>query len=84
MKENAEKFAEGENAEKRGEVETAITELKSSLEGTDLAAIKSATEKVSELSQQLGAALYAENAAAEEAPQSDDGVQDAEIVEEAK
>jgi molecular chaperone DnaK len=84
LKENAEKFAEGENAEKRGEVETAITELKTSLEGTDLAAIKSATEKVSELSQQLGAALYAENAAAEEAPQSDDGVQDAEIVEEAK
>ena len=84
LKENAEKFAEGENAEKRGEVETAITELKTSLEGTDLPAIKSATEKVSELSQQLGAALYAENAAAQEAPQSDDGVQDAEIVEEAK
>ena len=84
LKDNAEKFSEGENAEKRGEVETAITELKSSLEGTDLAAIKSATEKVSELSQQLGAALYAENAAAQEAPQSDDGVEDAEIVEESK
>ena len=84
LKDNAEKFSEGENAEKRGEVETAITELKSSLEGTDLAAIKSATEKVSELSQQLGAALYAANAAAQEAPQSDDGVEDAEIVEESK
>jgi len=82
LKDNADKFAEGENATKRGEVEAAITELKSALEGTDLAAIKSATEKVAELSQQLGAALYAANAAASEAPKSDDGVQDAEVVEE--
>ena len=82
LKDNADKFAEGENATKRGEVEAAITELKSALEGTDLASIKSATEKVAELSQQLGAALYAANAAASEAPKSDDGVQDAEVVEE--
>ena len=74
----------GENAEKRVEVETAIADLKKALEGTDLAAIKSATEKTSELSQQLGAALYAANAATAEAPQADDGVQDAEIVEESK
>ena len=82
LKDNADKFTEGENATKRGEVEAAITELKSALEGTDLATIKSATEKVAELSQQLGAALYAANAAASEAPKSDDGVQDAEVVEE--
>jgi len=56
--------------------------LKKSLEGNDLPAIKSATEKVSELSQQLGAALYAANAAQAETPKADDGVQDAEIVEE--
>ena len=84
LKDNAEKFTEGENAEKRGEVETAIADLKKALEGTDLPAIKSATEKVSELSQQLGAALYAANAASAEAPQADDGVEDAEIVEESK
>jgi len=84
LKDNAEKFTEGENAEKRGEVETAVADLKKALEGTDLPAIKSATEKVSELSQQLGAALYAANAAATEAPQADDGVEDAEIVEESK
>jgi len=82
LKDNADKFAEGENATKRGEVEAAITELKSALEGSDLSAIKSSTEKVGELSQQLGAALYAANAAASEAPKSDDGVQDAEVVEE--
>ena len=84
LKDNAEKFTEGENAEKRGEVETAIADLKKALEGNDLPAIKSATEKVSELSQQLGAALYAANAATAEAPQADDGVEDAEIVEESK
>jgi len=84
LKDNAEKFTEGENAEKRGEVETAVADLKKALEGTDLPAIKSATEKVNELSQQLGAALYAANAASAEAPQADDGVEDAEIVEESK
>jgi len=84
LKDNEDKFKEGENAEKRAEVETAIADLKKALEGTDLSAIKSATEKVSELSQQLGAALYAANAAAgsSEEAKADDGVQDAEIVEE--
>jgi molecular chaperone DnaK len=83
LKDNADKFAEGENAEKRTEVETAITELKSALEGSDIPAIKSATEKVNELSQQLGAALYAANAAAAEGEaKPEDGVEDAEIVEE--
>jgi molecular chaperone DnaK len=83
LKENEDKFKEGENAEKRAEVESAIAELKKALEGTDNAAIKSASDKVQELSSQLGAALYAANAAAasNEKP-ADDGVQDAEIVDE--
>ena len=83
LKENGEKFTEGENLEKKTELEAALATLKSSIEGSDLSAIKSNTEKVSELSQQLGAALYAANAAASEAPKEDDGVQDAEVVEEA-
>ena len=86
LKDNADKFNEGENATKKSEVETAIADLKKSLEGNDLSAIKSATEKVSEISQQLGAALYAANAAqatAGETP-ADDGVQDAEVVDEQK
>ena len=82
LKENADKFTEGENAEKRAEVEAAIAELKTALEGSDIPTIKSATEKAAEVSQQLGAALYAANAAASEAPKAEDGVQDAEIVEE--
>jgi molecular chaperone DnaK len=86
LKDNEDKFTEGENATKKAETETAIADLKTALAGTDLGVIKSATEKVSELSQQLGAALYAANAA--QAPggttTADDGVQDAEVVDEQK
>ena len=86
LKDNEDKFTEGENATKKAETETAIADLKTALAGTDLSAIKSATEKTSELSQQLGAALYAANAA--QAPAgttaADDGVQDAEVVDEQK
>jgi molecular chaperone DnaK len=86
LKDNEDKFTEGENATKKAETETAIADLKAALAGTDLGVIKSATEKVSELSQQLGAALYAANAA--QAPggttAADDGVQDAEVVDEQK
>ncbi len=83
IKDNEEKLSEGEAAAKKADVEAALIELKSALEGTDLAAIKSSTEKVATLSQEMGASLYATNA---EQPaddsQSDDGVEDAEIVEE--
>jgi molecular chaperone DnaK len=86
LKDNEDKFTEGENATKKAETETTIADLKTALAGTDLGVIKSATEKVSELSQQLGAALYAANAA--QAPggttAADDGVQDAEVVDEQK
>jgi molecular chaperone DnaK len=45
--------------------------------------IKSATEKVATVSQALGTALYAAGAAAEgEATPTEDGVEDAEVVEE--
>ena len=85
LKENEDKFTEGESAEKKSEDESAMADLKAALAGTDISAIKSATEKVSELSQQLGAALYAANAAAGESAssgsQTTDGVEDAEIVE---
>ena len=84
LKDNADKFNEGENATKKTETEAALEDLKKALAGTDLSQIKTATEKVSELSQQLGAALYAANAA--QAPggttPADDGVQDAEVVDE--
>jgi len=85
LKENEDKLKEGEAASKKGEVESAMADLKKALEGTDSATIKSATEKLAEVSQQLGAALYAANAASagSEAPK-EDGVEDAEIVDESK
>ncbi len=83
IKDNDEKLSQAETASKKAEVESALTELKSALDGSDVSAIKSATEKVSTLSQELGASLYAANAAASsETPKADDGVEDAEIVEE--
>ncbi|WP_441251332.1 molecular chaperone DnaK [Kitasatospora sp. McL0602] len=72
------------------EVETAITELKETLKGEDIAAIREATEKVSTTAQKLGAALYANADAAApagDAPQdakAEDDVVDAEIVDDEK
>jgi len=85
LKDNADKLNEGEAAAKKAEVETAMADLKKLLEGADYAGIKSATEKLAEVSQQLGAALYAANAAqaSTETPK-DDGVEDAEIIDESK
>jgi molecular chaperone DnaK len=85
LKDNEDKLKEGEAASKKSEVESAMADLKKALEGADSATIKSATEKLAEVSQQLGAALYAANAAqaSSEAPK-EDGVEDAEIVDETK
>jgi len=85
-----EKFL-GENGDKlpaegKAEVEDALTGLKSALGGSDIAAIKSAAEKVATKSQELGGALYAQQSADGGAPgaadAADDGVVDAEIVDE--
>ena len=86
IKDNEEKLGQGDAAAKKAEVETALADLKSALAGSDIAAIKSATEKVSTLSQEMGAALYAANpeaAAGASDSASTDNVEDAEIVEEA-
>ncbi len=87
-----EKFL-GENGDKlpaegKAETEAALTDLRSALGGSDTPAVKAASEKLAKLSQDLGGALYAQQAA--EAPSSgggttasgDDGVVDAEVVDE--
>ena len=82
LKDNEDKFTEGEAAEKKAETETELAVLKSALEGNDLEAIKAATEKVATVSQALGSALYAATAATQgESTPNEDGVEDAEIVE---
>jgi molecular chaperone DnaK len=73
-------LSQGEALEKRTETESALAELKTALGGSNYEMIKSATEKVATVSQALGAALYAAGAA-EGAPQ-EDGVEDAEVIEE--
>ena len=84
LKDNEDKLKDGEAATKKVEVESAMSDLKKALQGTDSSAIKSATEKLAEISQQLGAALYAANAAqaSTEQPKAEDGVEDAEIIDE--
>ena len=76
-------------ADAKANVEEPLAELKKALEGTDVAAIKTAVEKVATASQALGAALYQQQASAPsdaptgDQPQSDDeDVVDAEIVDE--
>ena len=83
-------------AEKKEELGEALTELRSALGGSDIAAIKSAQEKVARVSQEVGGALYAQQAeagaaGAGETPgdgaqaggatSGDDDVVDAEIVD---
>jgi molecular chaperone DnaK len=85
IKENEEKLASGDAAEKKTETEAALEELKTALGGSNYEMIKSATEKVATVSQALGAALYAAGASADgEASSADDGVEDAEVIEEEK
>jgi molecular chaperone DnaK len=93
LAENGEKIP----AEKKDELGEALTELRSALGGSDIAAIKAAQEKVARVSQEVGGALYAQQAesadagapgadagegAAQGGTTNDDDVVDAEIVDE--
>ena len=88
LTENADKVP----AEVKGEVETAVADVKKSLEGDDAAAIRAASEHLSTVSQKLGQAMYADaqssaaggaaGAGADGAQPEDEGVVDAEIVDE--
>jgi len=97
---STEKFV-AENADKipadvKAEVESAIADLKRALEGTDIEAIKEATEKAAQVSQKMGTAMYAQAQASasesgtasegstDDGPAGDDDVVDAEIVDEDK
>jgi molecular chaperone DnaK len=60
LAENGEKIP----AEKKDELGEALTELRSALGGSDIAAIKTAQEKVARVSQEVGGALYSQQAEA--------------------
>ncbi|MBF0723244.1 molecular chaperone DnaK [Sanguibacter inulinus] len=86
LKENEDKLPE----EVRTEVQTAVDEVKTALEGTDIAEIKAKQENLNTVAQKIGEALYAQQAEpGEGAPadadasstSSDEDVVDAEIVD---
>ncbi|MHB2024417.1 MAG: molecular chaperone DnaK [Mycobacteriales bacterium] len=52
----------------KGEVQTALGEVKKTLEGDDAAAIRAASERLAQVSQKLGQAMYANTAAAGATP----------------
>ncbi|MFM6841427.1 MAG: molecular chaperone DnaK [Candidatus Planktophila sp.] len=81
LKDNEGKF-EGELATQKSELDSALEELKTALGGANFEMIKSATEKVSTISQALGGALYAANSAQAESTPAEDGVEDAEVIDE--
>jgi molecular chaperone DnaK len=71
------------SAEDKTAIETAITELKSALEGEDAEAVEAKTQTLLQASMKLGEAMYKAQAgeAGDEAPKADDGVVDAEFEE---
>jgi molecular chaperone DnaK len=91
LRENDEKIPE----DVKGEVQAALDEAKKALEGTDTDAIRTSSEKLAQVSQKMGAAMYAQQqseggdqagpdaAAGDQAQQGqqDDEVVDAEIVD---
>ncbi|CAN2168957.1 DnaK Molecular chaperone [Candidatus Nanopelagicaceae bacterium] len=83
LTENADKFTEGETATKKTELDEALAELKTSLGGANFESIKSNTEKVSTISQALGALMYANAGAQTDGAASgqDDHVEDAEVID---
>ena len=85
LKDNDEKLSD----DVKKEVGDAVAELKTALEGEDIAEIKAKQEHLSTVAQKIGEALYAqqstegaEGAPAAEEATSDDDVVDAEIVDE--
>ena len=76
-------------AEGKQNVEEALTALKKALEGTDIEAIKSASETAAQASQALGAAMYEQQAQAGDSDSgagagdhTDEDIVDAEVVDE--
>ncbi|MDQ2735518.1 MAG: molecular chaperone DnaK [Pseudomonadota bacterium] len=89
LKDNGEKLPE----EPKARVSEAMTAVNEALKGTDIAALKTAVETLANESQQLGAALYSQNAGAQGADGAagtadgepgEEEIVDAEIVDEPK
>ena len=89
LRENKDKLPEGVHSE----VSAAVADLKKSLEGDDINAVRTAQDKLNEVGQKIGQALYASEqagpaagsgfpgASAGSQPKADDDIVDAEIVD---
>ena len=71
LKENGDKVGPGEKAE----VEAALAEARTAMEGQDADAIRAASEKLSQTAMKMGEALYKAQQASEQAAQADGGAQ---------
>ncbi|WP_368416122.1 molecular chaperone DnaK [Falsiroseomonas sp.] len=71
LKENGDKVGPAEKAE----VEAALAEARTAMEGQDADAIRAASEKLSQTAMKMGEALYKAQQAAEQAGQADAGAQ---------
>jgi molecular chaperone DnaK len=64
-------------AQEKGEAEAAIAAVKSAMEGTDVEALKSATDRLSQAAMKIGEAMYkAEQAQAQQPPPGGPGAGD--------
>ena len=71
LKENGDKVGPGEKAD----VEAALAEARTAMEGQDADAIRAASEKLSQTAMKMGEALYKAQQASEQAAQADGGAQ---------
>ena len=87
LKDNKDKLPEDVHSQ----VSEAVADLKKALEGDDIEPVKTAQEKLNEVAQKIGEALYQHDqaqqaqtsaaGASSEAPAEDDGIVDAEIID---
>ena len=73
---NLQEHGDKVGAQEKGEAEAAIAAVKSAMEGTDIEALKSATDRLSQAAMKIGEAMYkAEQAQAQNPPGGDSGPQ---------
>ena len=68
-------------ADVRSETESAVAELKTALEGSDVEVIRSASEKVALASQKIGSAIYSQGQQAGSEDAASDTTEDADVVD---
>jgi molecular chaperone DnaK len=74
VEKNLTEYGDKVGAQEKGEAEAAVAAVKSAMEGTDVEALKSATERLSQAAMKIGEAMYkAEQASAQTPPPGDSG-----------